>query len=80
MKRIIIASEKGKKIIDDIREKKRALSEKFSASMPPKEVKKWMNKQADKTFELNKGKLNRESYILGMYNMWNYVYTNKLLK
>jgi hypothetical protein len=63
----------------NIKDRKRQLKEQFEKSLPPKNIRAWMKEKTEKTFEINNGNLDKQSFHLGMNAMWNYCYSHKLL-
>jgi hypothetical protein len=69
----------GSKIMNDLKESKRMLKERMIAKLPPIEIRKEIEEKVKSTYELNKGNLDKQSFRLGMYEMWNLLRRKNML-
>jgi hypothetical protein len=61
---------KGHLFLQEMKKRKQERKEEMLKRMPPKEIMEYVNKHTADTFNLNKGKLDKESFKLGMLAMW----------
>jgi hypothetical protein len=67
--KIILTKEQSEKFLKAKEESKKKIRDTF----PPKEVMEFMRTKAEETNKLNKGKLNKSTFMLGMMAMWSYM-------
>lgn len=74
MNRIIVKQgSKGHELVKKMQENKKLMQERQAKKMPPKEILDFVNTKTEDTFKLNKGNIDKQSFMLGMISMWAYL-------
>jgi hypothetical protein len=74
----VLSGEAAKKF-QEVLDRKDALRKRMAEMWPPKEIRDDVKVKTDQVVKLNDGKVDGESFRLGMYSMWNYMQSNGLI-
>jgi hypothetical protein len=72
-KKVIKVGPAGAMFIKHLKKQMQDTKERMEKNFPPKEISDFIKQKTDEVNELNKGKLNKSDFALGMICMWHHL-------